>query len=78
MTSAQVRVEFAELCPPTVKFSKALRPFPTLYARVRHWLNASGANLTQHPLRGVLITLATNVYIDNEEVVAATWIVRNI
>ena len=68
----------AELFPPPVLFSQELRALPSVYLGLRNHLDMRGCNLTQHSSRRIMMTLATNVYEEQEEKEAAVDIVPGI
>ena len=78
MSGTQIKDEFAELLPPAQMFGDPIRVMPTIYSGLRDWLNAKGANLTQHSSRRVIMTLASSLYRESENREAAMDIARGI
>ena len=68
----------ADLFLPAVLFSKELRALPSIYPELRNYLDTKGCNLTQHSSRRIMMTLATNVYEEQEDKQAAVDIVQSI
>ncbi len=62
---------FAEMFPPSDLFSPEIRSMAAVYTNIRDWLNDNGANLTPHSSRRIIMTLASSLYDDSEDTVAA-------
>ena len=70
--------EFADMFPPASLFSKELCELPAAYTEVRNFLDSRGANMQQHSSRRIMMTLAHNIYIEQEDKDAAVAIVTEI
>lgn len=61
----------AELVPPAVLFGPDLQKYRIFYSEMRDFLNRNGCNLTQHPSRKIINTLAHELYEEADERAAA-------
>lgn len=71
LTGDQVKAAVAELFPPAVLFGRDVATLPYVHRELRKWLDGHGANLQQHSSHRVIMTLATSLYVDPEDRVAA-------
>ena len=71
-----LRREIADMFPPSELFSKELRNLPS--AELRNFLDTHGARMTQHSSRRIMMTLASNVYEEQEDKQAAVEVVQDI
>lgn len=71
MSGDQVKDAVAELFPPAVLFGPDVATMPYAHRELRKWLDSHGANLQQHSSHRVIMTLATSLYVDPEDRVAA-------
>lgn len=69
---------FADMFPPADFISKELCEFPAIYTELRNFLDSHGANMQQHSSRRIMITLAHNMYEEQEDQHAAVGIVTDI
>ena len=78
MSGDQILAEVAELFPPARLFSAEIRSTPIIYRNLREWLLEHGATLPTHSSRRIMMQLATNIYMDDEDKIAAESIVKEI
>jgi len=71
MTGDKVKEIVAEMIPPATLFSDEVIALPAFHRSLRDWLDRHGANLQQHHSRRVIMTLATDLYLDPEDREAA-------
>lgn len=71
LSGDQVKAAVAELLPPAVLFGRDVATLPYAHRELRKWLDGHGANLQQHSSHRVIMTLATSLYVDPEDRVAA-------
>ncbi len=71
LSGEQVKAAVAELFPPAVLFGPDVTTLPYAHRELRKWLDRHGANLQQHSSHRVIMTLATSLYVDPEDRVAA-------
>ena len=64
--------------PPAVLFGQEIRDLAAIYTELRDFLDSRGANMNQHSSRRVIMTLATNLYEEQEDTLAATEIVQEV
>ena len=69
---------FSYMFPPAGLFSKELCELPAIYTELRNFLDARGANMQQHSSCRIMMTLAHNVYEEQEDGQAAIEIVSEI
>ena len=69
---------FADIFPSADLFSKELCDLPAIYTELCNFLDAHGANMQQHSSRRIMMTLAHNVYEEQEDWQAAIGIVSEI
>ncbi|GAB0496835.1 hypothetical protein MMPV_008156 [Pyropia vietnamensis] len=74
----QVKASVAELFPPAVLFGPEIATLPCAHRELRKWLDGHGANLQQHSSHRVVMTLATSLYVDTEDRVAATQLASDL
>ena len=67
----------ADMFLPADIFCKQLRMLPSLYSELRNFLDGSGANMVQHSSQRIMMTLAHNIYEQQEDRHAAISIVQN-
>ena len=68
----------ADTFPPALLVNENMRAIPALYSELRNVSDTRGCNLTQHSSRRIMMTLATNLYEDNDDKAAAVDIMRSI
>ena len=73
-----LRRMFVYMFSPADLFSKELCEFPAIYTELRNFLDARGANMHQHSSHRIMMTLARNVYEEQEDRQAAIEIVSEI
>lgn len=78
LSGEQVKPADAEQFPPAVLFGPEIGALPCAYRELRKWLDGHGANLQQHSSHRVVMTLATSLYVDAEDRVAANQLASGI
>eukprot|EP00170_Pyropia_yezoensis_P002975 contig_12489_g2982 len=71
MSGDQVKDTVAQLFQPAAVFGPDVATLPYAHRELRKWLDSHGANLQQHSSHRVIMTLATSLYVDPEDSVAA-------
>ena len=66
----------ADMFPPSDLFSKELRSLLSVCSELHNFLDSRGACMTQHSSRRIMITLAHNLYEEQENKQAAVDIVQ--
>lgn len=69
---------FADMVPPAQLFCKELCKLPVIFTELRNFLDYKGANMRQHSSRRIMMTLANNIYEEQEDRQAAVDIVSEI
>ena len=62
--------------PPVDLFSNELRSLPSAYSELRSFLDSRGASMTQNSSKRIMITLAHNLYEEQEDKQADVHIVQ--
>ena len=78
VSSGNLKRTVAEMYPPAILFGQKIRDLPGIYTELRDFLDSRGANMNQHSSRRVMMTLATNLYEEQEDTLAATEIVQEV
>lgn len=78
LSGEQVKAAVADLFPPAVLFGTDIATLPYAHRELRKWLDGHGANLQQHSSHRVIMTLATSLYVDPEDRVAANQLASDL
>ena len=78
MVGAVLLRAVSDMFPPASLFNENMPAIPALYSELRNFLDTRGCHLTQHSSRRIMMTLATNLYEDDDDQSAAVEIVRSI